>query len=304
MNAKAGWTDSGPEKGRQPMSRTQLNLGGFLVVACFIAVFTVTPARGQDTPSQDSNPGVNPSSGGDAGGGSQAEKSRAGSVKAGRADERSKAKSEPVCVRKSDAEWRRILTRSQYAVTRQKATEPAFSGKYATGHYRGTFVCVCCGATLFDARTKFDSGTGWPSFYRPATDMAIQTAADYDLSEPRVEVMCRRCGAHLGHVFDDGPPPTGWRFCINSIAIKNVPPDGAAATVGRPAATKAQSPTKSKSAARNKSKTAASSKTRSKSTAPKPAQSTDLERAPATETDSGATKDAAPAAQPPRASDN
>jgi len=141
-------------------------------------------------------------------------------------DEKAASKTAPEFVNKTDAEWRRILTRTQFAVTRQKATEPAYSGKYATGHFRGTFLCVCCNAELFSAQHKFESGTGWPSFYRPSKDRAIQTAWDYGGPEARVEVMCRRCGAHLGHVFDDGPPPTGLRFCINSVAIKLKPPEG------------------------------------------------------------------------------
>jgi len=143
------------------------------------------------------------------------------------------AKPAPEFLNKTDAEWRRILTKLQYAVTRQKATEPAYSGRYATGHFRGTFLCVCClsagfESELFSAQHKFESGTGWPSFYRPVADRALQTAWDYSDVEPRMEVMCRRCGAHLGHVFDDGPAPTGLRFCINSLAIKLKPPGGEA----------------------------------------------------------------------------
>ncbi len=134
--------------------------------------------------------------------------------------ENTKLKPEPEFVFKTDEQWRRILTPYQYAVTRQRATEVPFTGKYATGHFRGTFLCVCCEARLFSADHKFESGTGWPSFWRPFDDKALDRAVDNSEGEPRMEVMCRRCGAHLGHVFDDGPPPTGWRFCINSVALK------------------------------------------------------------------------------------
>ena len=130
---------------------------------------------------------------------------------------------EPEFVRKTNAEWQRILPRAVYMVTRLKATEPAFSGKYATGHFQGTFVCACCDAKLFSSRHKFDSGTGWPSFWQPVAERAIDRALDTSDAEPRIEVMCHRCGAHLGHVFDDGPPPTGLRFCINSLSLKLEP---------------------------------------------------------------------------------
>jgi peptide-methionine (R)-S-oxide reductase len=124
-------------------------------------------------------------------------------------------------VRKTNQEWARILPRSVYRVTRLKETEPAFSGRYAVGHFRGTFVCACCEAELFSSKAKFDSGTGWPSFWQPVTPQAIDRAADYLEAEQRVEVMCHRCGAHLGHVFDDAPAtPTGLRFCINSLSLK------------------------------------------------------------------------------------
>ncbi len=127
---------------------------------------------------------------------------------------------EPERIFRTNEEWRRRLTVEQFMVTRMKATEPAFSGKYSSGHFKGTFLCVCCGAKLFDASTKFESGTGWPSFWKPVSEKAVDTAMDYsEPAEARVEVMCHRCGAHLGHVFQDGPPPTGLRFCMNSIAL-------------------------------------------------------------------------------------
>ena len=124
---------------------------------------------------------------------------------------------------KTDAEWRKLLTRAQYEVTRQKATEPPFSGKYATSHTSGIFTCVGCGADLFSSKAKFDSGTGWPSFWQPIDPKKIETAADYHLAEPRIEVLCHDCGAHLGHIFEDGPAPTGLRYCINSVSIDLVP---------------------------------------------------------------------------------
>lgn len=121
---------------------------------------------------------------------------------------------------KDKSEWKNELTPGEYHITREKGTELAFTGKYWDFHGNGMYICVCCGSELFDSETKFDSGSGWPSFYKPTDEGAIEEERDNSFGMVRTEVKCGKCGVHLGHIFDDGPRPTGLRYCINSAALK------------------------------------------------------------------------------------
>ena len=123
-------------------------------------------------------------------------------------------------IKKTDEQWQQDLTAEEFIVCRQKGTEKPFSGEYYDSKEEGLYLCRCCGEPLFSSSAKYDSGSGWPSFYRPATATGVEEARDASLSMSRTEILCSRCGSHLGHVFPDGPQPTGLRYCVNSLSLK------------------------------------------------------------------------------------
>jgi peptide-methionine (R)-S-oxide reductase len=150
--------------------------------------------------------------------------STSGSVLAATVGDKSRRSKEAAVGRvvKTDEEWKKILTPEQYEVTRRAGTEAPYSSPLNDEHAKGTFACVCCDLSIFSSRTKFDSKTGWPSFWQPISKRHVREEVDRSLAETRTEVLCARCDAHLGHVFDDGPPPTGLRYCMNGVALKFV----------------------------------------------------------------------------------
>ena len=135
-------------------------------------------------------------------------------------------------LKKTDEQWRQELSAERYRVLRQAGTEPAFTGAYWDTHQDGVYRCAGCGVELFTSAAKFDSGTGWPSFYQPAEGGPVETSRDWKMLIPRTEVHCRRCGGHLGHVFNDGPRPTGKRYCINSCSLTFEPESGVSDRTG------------------------------------------------------------------------